>query len=256
MRRVPLLLIALASSTAAQPTPQLKPPSPIDYTQPVEDENPPAPVIKTASNVPAELTAAKPWIARRYMSGAVRGRAAHETFTLQRVGGQALITHEVRVPQRWMREHGLNSRVLAWRLESSTQYLGTIDEKIKIAAANGTQQLELSCKKTKVAAARPDAVRGRTPKFIDEECGDTGRWVPGSTKQVSVILCEEDADSWDKLAFAPAPGVEWVHVNDDCVIQGGGWRQVAKDLAIKHPRQRDQLAPPSKKAPGKAAPRN
>jgi len=34
------------------------------------------------------------------------------------------------------------------------------------------------------------------------------------------------------VAFAPAPGVEWLYVNDDCVMQGGGFRWIAKDGAI------------------------
>jgi len=258
MRRVPLLLVAFAGVSAAQPAPaptKLEPPKPRVVGEIIDEKNPPAPTIKTLTDIPAELTSAKPWIARRYMTGMIRGSTPHETFLLQRAGTKALVTREVRMPTQWKRGKGLENEVTAWRLESSTQLLGTIEEKgtkVTLSVANGTDKLELSCKKTKVAAARPDAMRGRSPKY--SECGDTGRWVPASTKQVAVIKCDPpEDDSWNQLAFAAAPGVEWLHVNDDCVIQGGGWRQVPVDGAIKHPRQRDPEPRPSKKAPGKAA---
>ena len=44
-----------------------------------------------------------------------------------------------------------------------------------------------------------------------------------------MLRCEAGSD---EIAFALSPGIEHLFVNDDC-LQGGGYRQVAKDRAIQ-----------------------
>jgi hypothetical protein len=108
---------------------------------------------------------------------------------------------------------------------------------VTVAVVSGVESIDLRCERKTLAVARANAVRGRTPKLRGEECGDTGRWVPGTTNRMQVLLCADnppanEPNEWEKLAFAAAPGIEWLHVNDDCIIQGGGWRAVAADSAI------------------------
>jgi hypothetical protein len=187
--------------------------------------------------LPSPATSAAPkWIGRRLMAGAVRREQTHETFTLQHEGREALVTVEQRHAKT-----GLGDLMAepSWSEASVKQFLGTFTEQgdvVSIDAACGAEKLDLRCKRTTVAAAAANAVRGRTPSMRGEECGDPGRWVPGATRRIAVLHCipfdEPIPEEWEKLAFAEAPGIEWLHVNDDCVIQGGGWRVVAADGAI------------------------
>lgn len=192
-------------------------------------------------DVPPSLVAAPKWIGRRLMTGAVNRVTEHFTFTLQREGGQALLTIEKR---RAKQASGsgpdalMPERIAEWELVSTEQFIGTIEEAgdvvtIAVKGVGGGDKRDFRCKRTTIAAAPADAVRARSP---GGECGDPGRWVPPTTKPVEVIRCipfeEKGSNEWARLAFAAAPGIEWLHINDDCVIQGGGWRLVPPDGGI------------------------
>jgi hypothetical protein len=244
MLRFWLMLVAIAACDAGKPE-QAPPPPPL----PAPSPSPPAdaqferdlitdPDAAHAVLTSVVLSGAPKWIGRRLMAGAVRGEQTHETFTLQRDGKDALVTVEMR--------HGVRARgdllgePTEWKQVWVKKFLGTAEEQgdvVTVAVVNGHESIDLRCERTKLAAARANAVRGRTPKLRGEECGDTGRWVPGTTTRMQVLLCVDnppanEPDEWEKLAFAEAPGIEWLHVNDDCIIQGGGWRAVAADGAI------------------------
>ncbi|HEY5920390.1 MAG TPA: hypothetical protein VIV11_01910 [Kofleriaceae bacterium] len=248
MRRL-LLLAALAACDSGTPKQTPAPPPPRGDAAAV-DAMALIPSPDAIASAPHPLSMTTPvWIGRRYLTGAVRATQTHETFTLQFAGGEALL----RVAKRHAKSSldDVMSEPRGWSEPELQQYIGTIKEDgdVVTIAVEGNDKIDWKCKRTKVAAARADAVRGRTPGSGGEECGDTGRWVPATTKQVPVIRCipfaepkPNDPDGagevWEKLAFAEDPGIEWLHVNDDCVIQGGGWRLVAPDRAIAKVRER------------------
>jgi hypothetical protein len=195
------------------------------------------------SIVPAEVATAPAWIGRRFDTGLVPMKHTHETFTLRRLGGQALLTIETRVAGSQLFELG------PWKLQPAKTYLGKAEEKAKVVTlkltniANPSDTITLPCRLTTLAAAKADAVRRTSIPAAQQECGDRGRWHPTSTRRLPVLRCLpfddkplnlDDNSTWDSaphLAFSPEPGIEWLYVNDDC-LQGGGWRQVPADRSI------------------------
>jgi len=230
-------LIAFVACQADKPTPHVLARSDAASAVIAIDAAAPPPIKR---EVPEHLASAPKWIGRRLMTGAVNAITEHFTFTLQRDGGQALLTIEKR--------HATNvsggdklmpEKVDEWKLISTEQFIGTFEEHgdvvtIALKGLGGGDKRDFRCKKTTIPAAGANAARARSPGY--RECGDTGRWVPAATTQVDVIRCvpfeEKGSDEWARLAFAAAPGIEWLHVNDDCVIQGGGWRLVPPDGGI------------------------
>lgn len=197
--------------------------------------------------VPPALLAAPAWIGRRWTLGAGMVSNPHTTYTLQREGAQALLTIDVREPTAF--DTTSYKEPTVWQTTSSQRYLGTFTEKagvisLTLASAQG-EHVEWECKPTRVQVAAAKAVRGKTPGSVG--CtGDEGRWVPRATKPMSILACEKlprdefktwDTD-WNRVGLAPSPGVEWLFVNDHCIIQGGGWRSVAADGSIAGIRER------------------
>ncbi len=80
--------------------------------------------------------------------------------------------------------------------------------------------------------APADAVR--VPTVTVEECGDEGAW-SRPTATVSALVCAaiapEPEQVYGELPFGAEPGLEYLHVNDDC-FQGGGLRRIAADGAL------------------------
>jgi hypothetical protein len=60
-------------------------------------------------------------------------------------------------------------------------------------------------------------------------------WRPRATQTIDVLRCEASDRTLNDhgqfgsttLQLAPLPGVESVFVNDDCVLQGGGYRRMS-----------------------------
>ena len=186
------------------------------------------PAPPPAAVVPPELTAAPAWIGRRFSTGLIVREHTHETQTLRRRGLQAMLTIETRSSK------GMMAEPLIWAAQPVKTFLGTAEEKAKVVTlrltnvTDPTDTITLQCKISIIAAARPTAVRGPSPKA--DECGDAGRWSPATTKRVRVLSCDSGDES-AAIAFAPSPGIEWLFVNDDC-LQGGGYRQVKPDRSI------------------------
>ncbi len=202
------------------------------------------PAPPPAAAVPTELSAAPAWIGRQFSTGLIVREHTHITQTLRRHGLQAMLTIELRISK------GMMAEPLVWVAQPVKTFLGTAEEKAKVVTlrltnvTDPTDTITLQCKITVVAAARPTAVRGPSPKA--DECGDEGRWSPATRKRVRVLGCDSGEDR-AAIAFAPSPGIEWLFVNDDC-LQGGGYRQVPKDRSI----QMDVRKPwPAEPAPGK-----
>jgi hypothetical protein len=92
-----------------------------------------------------------------------------------------------------------------------------------------------TCKRTKLDVAAATAVRVPVPRVT--ECGNQGMWLPNKTKKVDALLCTHDPDDPNQIGLAAAPGIEWLYVNDDCVMQGGGWRSIPKDGSVMRARK-------------------
>lgn len=190
-------------------------------------------------SAPEELVKAPKTIARRFLTGLISHDSTVETFTLQRVGDRALLTVES------VRAENAGDKIGKWVKLSLVQYLGTATtdgDVITIKVSNKPLSQDLTCKKEKVDVAAATAVRGRDPTWAGKECGDPGRWEPAATSKVEVLHCvptpapsddgPDEPAATDHLGFAAGQGVEWLYVNDDCVIQGGGWRKVGATSAI------------------------
>jgi hypothetical protein len=262
VNRLALLLALLLAITACErggpvPTatsqvparlPDDAPPAVVSIDAPPPPPTPPPPPI--ARTIHPELGTAPAAIFRRYYTGMI-ARPTLVTYTLRRHGTAALLTVETRDGERAIPP---GPRLLdrytigAWTLASTVRYLGSTarDGALSLATLDGRETLQLTCKPHRVAVARADAVRrkGVPPKGGCE--GEVGRFVPGASTRATVLYCFSappldgtpgDSD-WNgyqddiHLALAPEPGIEWLYVNDDCDMQGGGFRWIPKDGSV------------------------
>jgi hypothetical protein len=238
VRAVIVLLAGACESAPVSPRPP--PPPPIPPTPPTivdaAERLDLTPVDRTpAPTIPVTLASATPWMMRQLYVGMVPYPQRAETFTLRRDDGRAVL--EVAT------QKAISSKLVnidGWKPPTVRTYHGTAIEAagtVTLDLADGSDTLHLVCKPAKQKVAPSDAVRKPGPRR-GEACGDQGRWVPGTTSSVDVLRCDADDKHAGKygnsphLAFAPAPGIEWTYVNDDCSMQGGGWRLVPADGSI------------------------
>lgn len=108
----------------------------------------------------------------------------------------------------------------------------TTGKTTRFTLEEGGEKIVLECAMGPVQVAAATAVRARSRQ---SECGDRGKWQPLATKRVEALRCGIDdspiepmfpPDRREEMAFTAAPGIEFLFVNDDCVIQGGGYRFV------------------------------
>jgi hypothetical protein len=220
---VVLIVVACESSPVTPPPNRVI----VDAAVPVD--------LRTRPTIPVTLTSASPWVMRQLDVGAVPFPQRATTFTLRRDNGRALL--EI-ATQKAISKDLMN--VSGWEPATTRNYLGTVTETaetVTLDLTDGAEPLHLVCKAANEKAAPANAVRKPGPRR-GEACGDKGRWVPATTTTVDVLRCETGADYKRKygdsayLAFALTPGIEWTHLNDDCVVQGGGWRLIPADHAI------------------------
>lgn len=213
------LLLALAACG----TPAPKPETPVVATVPADAARPDAPPDAPAPD--PELAAAPAQVFRFYSTGLAPSKdgGRFETWTLRTHGDRGM----VRVERMRPGDNG------TWIPNTQTLYLGTATDDGKtltVTLASATDKLSLTCTRDKLDVAAANAVRRPSAKN-KQECGDTGAWSPAKTKSVGVLSCKDpryDAP----MMFGAAPGIEYLYVNDDCVMQGGGYRQIAADGAI------------------------
>lgn len=199
---------------------------------------------------PEELVKSPKSVARRLQTGANTRDSSLETFTLQRLGERALLTVET------MRADTNDGKIGKWEKQSFIQYLGTATtdgDVTTIKFSNRPLTLDWTCKKVKLDVAAATAVLGHDPKFKGKDCGDPGRWQPAASKKVEGFQCTEvppaDADPTAEpdpkthLAFAPSPGIEWLYIDDECVLKGGGWRRIDKKATVGEVRAKGVLRP-------------
>ncbi|MEO7093377.1 MAG: hypothetical protein ABI175_09010, partial [Polyangiales bacterium] len=172
--------------------------------------------------------------ARSLMTGQIRATSVLTFATLNRIDDRAMLTLE----EQSASNHLGNDRIDPWSEKAVTRrFMGsevTANGVTTFDLFDGTDRFALACKPTKVAVAKATAVRKRDPK--KESCsGDQGHWVPAQTTKVAALVC---GDPGDEMApgytfTAPdAPAIEWLYINDDCSMQGGGYRAIAADGSI------------------------
>lgn len=198
------------------------------------DASPDAPTMDADHTIPPPiqaLAAAPAWHARSLMTGQIRASAVLTFATLNRIDDRAMLTLEVQTAVTHLGDDALEP----WTAKAVTRrYMGAVVTAAGVTTFNlfdGTEHLTLACKPTKVAVAKATAVRKRDPK--KESCtGDQGHWVPAQTTKADALVCGDPSDELDPgYAFTDpaAPAIEWVYVNDDCIMQGGGYRAIAAD---------------------------
>jgi hypothetical protein len=169
---------------------------------------------------------------RRLEVGKVRGHAVRTTFVLDLDHATIDETDETLAKSVTVAEADGET---AWETKARHRYVGARrDAKDGVQLdleAPDSQPLHLMCTSKRIEAAAAHAVRVASPDRGDDyECGDKGVWSPAGTSTVETLACipagtSVDTDDDDELVFAPGPGLEWVFQNDDCVIQGGGFRR-------------------------------
>ena len=174
-----------------------------------------------------------------YDTGAINARSTLTTRTLQRFENQALLT---------VLEQTVNNssemtptHLKPFGAPTIRRFVGSVTTKGKRTTfdlADAGEKVTLECEMGNVNAAAATAVRASSRKGGCN--GDRGHWVPSTMKRVEALRCgiEREAASIDspdrreEMAFAAPPGIEFLFVNDDCVMQGGGYRFVPPDSAV------------------------
>ncbi len=197
------------------------------------------PASSAASPLPEKLTSAPALIYRALDTGAINARSTLTTRTLQRFEDQALLT---------VLEQTVNNssemtptHLKPFGAPTIRRFVGSVTTKGKRTTfylADAGEKVTLECEMGNVNAAAATAVRASSRKGGCN--GDRGHWVPSTMKRVEALRCgiEREAASIDspdrreEMAFAASPGIEFLFVNDDCVMQGGGYRFVPPDSAV------------------------
>lgn len=143
-------------------------------------------------------------------------------------------------------------RYVGERVEASqttTLYLHALDALAEGAyfLDDDAKTMEVSCTKSQLSIAAADAVL--VPKIsatsAETECGDSSAvWQPSKLRERSAYVCFvthmngktlEDG-SQPSIVFTPDQSIERVEVNNDCMMQGGGYRLVpsATQVARMH----------------------
>jgi hypothetical protein len=169
------------------------------------------------------------WIRRDLATGLVRKSSTLDTYRLILDGERATLE--------------VSSSAAAddggpWRQTATRTFLGTVTVDggariVELREAGSELVWRWSCAPHTYDVAPADAVRAPSPD--GPECGDAGRWSK-PTRPREVLACGGLADDDPELlegifAFAPAPGIEHLVVDDDCVA-GGGLRAIAADGTI------------------------
>lgn len=226
-------------------------PPPPEPAAPAEPE--PAPV---APELPAEFAAVTPWVYRELQTGAIRQRHTLAIYRLHQLGDRAVLLVEEREAKS---SDPFAERIDDFTTRSFKLYAGTVvtrGRRVTLALADGADKLDLPCKRTILAVAGAGAFRAPSSRPArGEECGDRGSFRPAATKRVEVLSClpfdkdDPDPDRKEQLAFAPDPGIEFVFVNDDCDMQGGGYRAIDPGGAVASVRAPRPVVSPGAEGP-------
>ncbi len=188
--------------------------------------------------------------------GAILRQSTASTYTLRRDKNRA----SIQVTERVLTGGDTLEDVARWARSGSRTYSGSARESgigLELDLHDGADRLDLVCTRKSEPVAAATAVRVRTGPGGD--CGDPGAWSPAATTTIEVLACKtrpatpteapppppDDPDEarWERevaaanalraqLTFGGGTGIEYLYVNDDCVIQGGGLRFIPPDGSI------------------------
>jgi hypothetical protein len=151
-----------------------------------------------------------------------------ETFTLERRGAAATLT---------IQQDQKPAERYTGRVEETG---GTLTIHLKYPSGASVPWVRCTPNTLRVSVATAKVV------VYGRMCPDEHGWEPEDEARVSVLDCKlldkdapEPADyRWKtgrNLVFAPAPGIEWVHVEDEC-LKTDGWREIPADNSVVPPR--------------------
>jgi hypothetical protein len=193
------------------------------------------------AKLPAAKSSAHELIFRQYSAGHVLKNQKLTTFTLSFDGVRA----SLRTQPQTLKGSETGTE---WLSDPEETFVGTLiradanSMTIDLAVKEGTMSLQ--CSRSSVQVARANAVRIPNPKFTDE-CGDEGIWFPAKTTKKSGWKCESEGPLWLGLFLADPPGIEHLFVNDDCAMQGGGYRLVESSGKVFPVRREEPVNAPS-----------
>jgi hypothetical protein len=203
----------------------------------------PGAVTRTTASAPAAtpvipdaLANAPRLVYRSLDTGMLNARSTLVTRTLQRFEDQALLTVLSQTSDSSTSEPVLGP----FGAPAIRRYLGTATTRgdtTTFSLVDGADKLTLECSMGHVQVAAATAVR--KPVGGGQCDGDRGRWQPRATKRVAALRCgihlpspDYPADRDEDMAFTAPPGIEFLFVNDDCVMQGGGYRLMPPDGGV------------------------
>lgn len=185
---------------------------------------PPAPVASAASTKAPPVPAQR-WVMRLYSTTNITVPPDRiETFTLEWRGAEATLSFEG--------DH-----------EPVVRFPGRVEDAGGVLTVHLTDRGPWArCTRDTLTVAEPTAMR----VMLSTMCDDLYDWQPQAKTKLPVLRCElldEDAigptdPNWERgadLVFAQAPGIEWLHINDEC-LKGDGWRAIPADGSIATPR--------------------
>jgi hypothetical protein len=219
--------------------------------------------VPLESAAPARASGSGPiGVFREVTIGAILPRATASTYTLYRDGDRASV---VVATQTGSDGATLPEGITGWGDAESRTYSGSARElggTLELDLRDATDRLDLVCTRKQESVAPATAVRVRTDT-VGGDCGDRGAWSPGATSSVVVLACnrrpaapteppppaptDPDEARWEReiaaeealrsqLSFGEGPGIEYLYVNDDCIIQGGGLRFIPADGSVANVR--------------------
>lgn len=225
-RRMRAGWIALSCAAACGPAP----PAAIPAATPppaAADEDAPAPPLPDGE-----------YVFRTFSTGAIVARHQLATYRLRRTGTRATLTIEKQTAQA----RGMPGEITLWPPPAApVSYSGTAVQRgalLELSLARDTASLRLHCRRVQEPVAAADAARTPSDVAGTEGCGDEGTWSPPALTPVDALACMDAGepgrpshDTDGRLVFAAPPGIEWLYVNDDCAMQGGGLRRIPADGA-------------------------
>lgn len=185
----------------------------------------PAPVASVARTEEAPPVPAQRWVMRLYSTTNITVPPDRiETFTLEWRGAEATLSFE-------------GDR------EPVVRFPGRVEDAGGVLTVHLTDRGPWArCTRDTLTVAEPTAMR----VMLSTMCDDLYDWQPEAKTKLPVLRCElldEDAigptdHNWERgadLVFAQAPGIEWLHIDDEC-LKGDGWRAIPADGSIATPR--------------------
>lgn len=178
------------------------------------------------------------WRFRSLHVGLVQKMSQLTRFTLKLQGDEATMV----VQHQFM--EGSDADVVGgeWQTFRTETVRGTVR---KDGGSVGALELQLTgsgtayafgCRRMRIEVAVAHAVRIPDPAFTDE-CGNEGTWSPAVKVSREILYCE--SGEIGPFEMGRGAGLELLWVNDDCIMQGNGVREVADDGAIAPPRAPD-----------------